>query len=94
MKHPSHVEGFEGTLEELAKRIGNMKYDAVRDFVDAIAKDIRRQADGDSWGNRPRLAKQHYETAAYLESARDALGAAWTICEQYMNEKKETRENL
>lgn len=88
MRHPNHVVGFEGTHKELAERIGNMDYASGRDFLAHLAKDIRRQADGDSGRGRPRLAARLYETAAHLESARDALGAAWEICELYMREKE------
>ena len=90
LRHTNRVEGFEGTHEELARRIGNMDYESVRLFIDALAKDIRRQADGDSGRGRPRLAARLYETAAYFESARDSLEAAWTICKPHMQPKENT----
>ncbi len=47
MKHPKNVQGYAGSIEDLAKAIGNMTYDQTADFIEKLSKDIERQADGD-----------------------------------------------
>ena len=86
-KHPDYVLGFEGTIEELAKNIGNTRYDILEDFLTALADDISRQADGDKARGREKLAGELYETARRLYQARDAMQDAWNICEPYMRKK-------
>jgi hypothetical protein len=38
MKHPLEVEGYEGTLEELAEEIGKMRYDKVEEFLERLGQ--------------------------------------------------------
>lgn len=83
-RHPRHVEGFEGPLEELAKNIGNMTYDRVEEFIGELADDIKRQADADSARGRKNLARELYATAEILYWAKTNMGLVWKICEPYM----------
>ena len=46
-KHPENVEGYDGTLKDLATAIGNMSYDQVALFIQALSDDILRQAHAD-----------------------------------------------
>jgi molybdenum-dependent DNA-binding transcriptional regulator ModE len=85
-KHPRHVEGFEGSLDELAKSIGNMTYDQAALFIQKLADDIKRQADADLARGRKKLASELYATADELYQARDKMDLAWKICEPYMKE--------
>jgi|GEM_PF-2310284 len=32
-KHPDHVQGYSGTLQELAQAIGNMRYDQTEKVI-------------------------------------------------------------
>ena len=83
-KHPRHVEGFKGSLDELAKSIGNMTYDQTASFIEKLADDIKRQADADLSRGRKKLASELYKTANKLYQAKDRMDLAWKICEPYM----------
>ena len=83
-KHPRTVKGFEGTLDQLAKSIGNMTYDQTTCFIEKLADDIKRQADADLGRGRNKLASELYNTANKLYEARDKMDLAWKICEPYM----------
>jgi len=85
-KHPKNVVGFEGSLEQLAKSIGNMTYDQTALFIEKLADDIKRQADADLARGREKLATELYATANRLYKARDKMNLAWKICEPYMKE--------
>ena len=83
-RHPTNVKGFEGSLEELAKNIGNMTYDRTALFIEELAEDIKRQADADLGRGRKKLATQLYETSDKLYQAKDLMNEVWKICEPYM----------
>lgn len=84
MKHPRHVEGFEGSLDKLARSVGNMTYDQTSSFIEKLAKDIERQADEDLKRGRKKLASKLYATADALYKAKDEMNLAWNVCEAYM----------
>lgn len=84
--HPRCVVGFVGSLDELAKSVGNMTYDQTASFVEKLADDFRRQADADLAGGRKKLASELYAVADKLYEARDRINSAWKICKPYMNE--------
>jgi len=83
-KHPRYVEGFDGSLDELAESIGNMTYDQTSSFIEKLADDIKKQADADLKRGRKKLASELYSTANELYQARDKMDLAWKICEPYM----------
>ena len=85
-KHPRTVEGFEGSLDELARSIGNMTYDQTSSFIEKLADDIKRQADADSARGRKKLASELYATANELYQARDRMDLAWKICGPYIKD--------
>jgi hypothetical protein len=41
-KHPNFVVGWNGTLDELVKSIGNISYDQLAVFTDKFANEIER----------------------------------------------------
>lgn len=85
-KHPQNVKGFEGSLEQLAKSVGNMTYDQTASFIEKLADDIKRQADADFERGRAKLASELYATANELYQAKDRMDLAWKICKPYMKD--------
>ena len=53
--HPTKVDGFNGTIEELAQRVGRMRYDKVVEFLEFLEEEISRQAEGDKRRGRMKL---------------------------------------
>lgn len=84
VKHPEQVEGFDGSLEDLAKAVGNMTYDQTASFLEKLADDLRRQADADLARGRKQLASKLYATSEELLSSRDKMNLAWKVCAPYM----------
>jgi len=83
-KHPNNIEGYEGTLEQLAAAVGNMTYNQTASFIEKLADDLKRQADADLARGRKKLASQLYATANELYAAKEKMDAAWKTCEPYM----------
>ncbi len=82
-KHPDYVEGFNGSLEELAKAVGKMSYDAASSFLEKLAEDLKKQADSDLARGRTKLAKEMYQAVEYLQEAKKYINKSWKICEPY-----------
>ncbi len=80
-KHPNYVVGYEGSLEDLARAVGNMTYDQTADFIEKLADDLKQQADSDYNRGRKKLAKSMYGAVEKLYSAKEDVDKAWDICE-------------
>lgn len=85
-KHPKTVEGYSGSLEQLAFAVGNMSYDQTASFIEKLADDLKRQANADEKRGRKRLASKLHAAANELYQARDEMLLTWKICEPYMKE--------
>lgn len=66
MEHPRNVEGY-ASFDDLVDKI--IEKDHVRRFLEELADDISRQADGDSSRGRTRLAGRLYNTSEKLYTA-------------------------
>jgi hypothetical protein len=82
--HPDFVEGYEGTLEELAFHIGNLRYDKGVELLIYSARDFERQAVEDLAAGHPQLSIRLFETADSVYDAAEALSRAWIISKKYM----------
>ena len=88
-KHPKTVEGFNGTLEELAKAVGKMEYGSVEEFLEYLRTDIQKQADNDAENNKVNLAQALWNAAIGLYQAKYYMGRAWQISKPYMKDHPE-----
>ena len=83
-KHPDHVVGWNGSLEDLARSVGNMRYDKVAEFITLLIAEFSAQAEAD-------LAKGRKDLRASLKALAETLGEAgvltrriWKVCKPYM----------
>ena len=72
-------------LEVLTRDVGNMQYDCVAKFIDALAENLVHKADLDLKNEEKKIASEKYFVADYLFRARDELEKAWKICQPYMS---------
>lgn len=87
MKHKIKLEGFEGTLEELAKDIGNLRYDAQLKFLEKYAANLAEQALADRKRGRTKLADKLQEASIKVRGTYHELRDAWNISKPYMKEE-------
>jgi hypothetical protein len=80
VKHPDHVEGWEGKISDLAHAIGRMRYDKVVEFLDCLAREFYRQEKGDVSRGRHKLAAELLLVAVNIDYAKDHVEQAWEIC--------------
>lgn len=83
-KHPRRVEGYDGSLEELACAIGNMDYEQVSWLLEKLSEDFERQAENDRKNGRLKLAKILYEVANDIKEASGSVASASELCRPYM----------
>lgn len=100
MKHPEEVEKYTGNLNELATDIGNLRYDKLADFLDALRAKLANDSEDDQNGKRYKLSAQLQEAAVSIESALTAIENAWEISrpfeanrENYPDDKVQSRAN-
>ena len=84
MIHRSTLKNYAGSMEELAEEIGDLKYDALSEFLELLAQKIQKDGDKDKKRGRVRLATHLHECANNLTKAKTSIDKAWIICEPYM----------
>ncbi|MBM3247327.1 hypothetical protein FJZ17_02185 [Candidatus Pacearchaeota archaeon] len=80
MSHTKKIRGYRGTPEQLARNIGNTRYDTTLRFDEARAREYHRQALQDRAAGHPRLATLLAQYANLLEQARDEMRKIWDLC--------------
>lgn len=86
-KHPKTLKGFKGSLFELAEHLHRMRYDAVMEFYQHSAAELRRQASGDEMRGRPQLAALLTEAAEIAEEQRAQFERLWNLCWPHLSGK-------
>jgi hypothetical protein len=84
MKHPLEIKKYSGSLEDLAMDIGNLRYDALSSFLDALHKKMATDAIKDQEKRRIKLAAHLESCAQSLKEACKHADLAWSICKPYM----------
>lgn len=83
-QHPRNVVGYSGSLEDLAKAVGNMTYDQTATFLQFLADDISNQAEADIGRGRKKLASKLLNVSGLLAGAKEQMDKAWKICKPFM----------
>ena len=84
MIHRETIEHYPGTLAELADDLGNLRYDALAQFLQLLAKKLERDAKADEKRGRPQLAGSLHDAAMHTNDAANSIEAAWQISEPFM----------
>lgn len=88
-KHPLGIPGWDGTLEELADAVENMRYDKAYDFTYYLARAFRKRALRDRIVGKKELANKLTDTANRLDEASCELFNAWAVCKPHMRVEDE-----
>lgn len=84
MRHPLTVEQYAGSMQDLAEDIGNLRYDALAEFLHLLADKIQEDGDKDKSRGREKLARELHQSAHHLRVGKVAIDRAWQISEPYM----------
>ena len=88
MVHRESVEGFDGSLAQLADDIGDLKYDSLAEFLRLLAAKVERDGAKDQARGRARLAVALQSSAAHIAAAAVSIGTAWRVSKPYMIESR------
>jgi hypothetical protein len=81
MIHKTEIEDY--NLQELADKIGDLRYDALQDFLLKLSIKIKNDALKDRNRGRIKLATQLEEASKKIEESSANIERAWVICEPY-----------
>lgn len=84
MIHKDEVENYQGSMEELAEEVGNLKYDALANFLALLSEKIEKDGAKDASRGRIQLAGNLQVCAEKLKEAQSSIDKAWIISEPYM----------
>ena len=82
--HPTTVEGFDGTLAELARRLALLRYDKLVEFLQYFEAEIARQAEADEKIGRVKLARLLLMAGSKIGFSADDFTAIFKLCQPYM----------
>ena len=78
------VKGFHGSLEDLAKAIGNMTYDQTSLFLEKFSSYLKEQAIEYVSKDKAEYSSQFLFCAQKVHLAKEHMDLAWKICKPYM----------
>lgn len=79
--HPTEIKHY--NLKDLAEAIGNLRYDKLSEFLEALALKIDKDEDSDRKRNRTKLANSLADLADELWDGKRTADRLWEICEPY-----------
>jgi len=79
-KHTSKVKGVGFELDELAKRVGDLYYDDMALFLDALSRKISQDTKADKQRGRTKLAHRLEKSASLIKQSAKEIEEAWQIC--------------
>ena len=84
MIHDTIIKNYNGDLNNLATEIGDLRYDALSEFLLLLSEKLKADGDQDFERGRVKLAKQLQECSNYLRASKISIDEAWRICEPFM----------
>lgn len=90
MKHPLTIKKYEGNMPELTEDLGNLRYDALADFLKLLSQKIQQDGEKDRARGRQQLAQSLFTCSQKINEAAHSIDIAWKISAPYMSDNKET----
>jgi hypothetical protein len=91
--HPTEVEGFDGTNEELAGKVFAMRYDKVAEFLFYGMVELNRQYEGDKKIGRLKLARLLLLALYKVGELVSVMMKIFFFCKPFMKEELELEAN-
>ena len=86
MIHYDAVQNYTGSLAELAEDVGNLRYDALAEFLQILSAKVAQDGIKDAGHGRAQLASALQGGAAELTASADQIQKAWRIAKPFMPE--------
>ena len=85
-KHPTKIS-YEGSFEKLVEEIGDLRYDALADFLDLFSKKIFKDGEKDAERGRGKLSTSLFDASQSIDEARVNIERALKISKPFMQEE-------
>ena len=85
-KHPTKIENYDGSLEKLVNELGDLRYDALSDFLKYLSKKLEQDSLADEGRNRVQLANHLKHASFSIKESSESIKKAWKICKPFMEE--------
>jgi len=86
MTHDDKIPHYGKDWTTLAEALGDLRYDALAEFLEALSEKMAKDADADAGRERHQLARELYDCAEKLGGAAGATERAWDVCAPFMKE--------
>ena len=86
MEHRDSIERYSGGLSELVEDVGNLKDDALAEFLRLLAAKVERDGSRDAARERVQLASALQECASHLGASAAGAGEAWRVAKSFMSD--------
>ena len=89
MIHDDNIPHYGKDWTTLAETLGDLRYDALAEFLEALSEKMAKDAEADAGRARHQLARELYDCAEQLGGASGATKRAWKICARFMDGEEE-----
>jgi hypothetical protein len=84
MIHPKTPKNYAGSFEDLAKELGDLRYDSLAAFFELLSQKIQQDGEKDQSRGRAKLAQHLFQSADMLKKSAEEMDKAWVICKPFM----------
>lgn len=84
MIHRSTLENYEGSFHQLAEELGNLRYDALAEFLQLFSEKLAKDSLADEKRGRAKLATCLAQASNHLGQSAQEIQKAWIISEPFM----------
>ena len=89
MKHATNLREQHQSLAELVCDLGDLRYDALAEFLSGLGAKLDGDAAQDEASGRRQLAAVLRSSARHVAAASDEIKKAWGICKPHMLESSD-----
>jgi hypothetical protein len=83
-KHTKTVKGIDLDNKELGVRVGDLYYDSLVEFLEALSQKLYEDGIADKNRGREKLSNSLFQASKDIRKASESIDTAWDICEPYV----------
>jgi hypothetical protein len=85
-QHKATVEAYNGSMDDLVEDIGNLRYDALQQFMEKLGHKLMNDGVKDHSRGRHKLALELWVAASFTFKGAEAINDAWKISKPFMKD--------
>lgn len=88
MTHPTKIEGWEGSLEDLAYAVEGLRYDKTAEFLDSLTQALKERSEKDVKAGRQQLGHRLLIAVVRARDLTEVMRQVWRLCAPYETRRK------